>query len=494
MENDEKNIEIKIDFKQSETDEIVKENTPTQENISNESDISNNETTLNNVEETKPEEAKPEEAKPINQNNGEKEKNIEELVNEKIDEEIKTIKTTKTNPQSPKNSIEDLSNKEHITFNLHKMLYGTHDFLVDEIIETVKSELKEENYNELINITFESKFKSFYEIYAIFVYYFHANRCEVGYQKIFNELNIDEQLLVYIYTIMYANNEKNKKVIKEITNVIKNKYVIKNNMLYPFYKLCLNKNTLFSYTEVDKQGKLKKLYKVFKKHQSKLEKYTEIENSLVRYIFRSYTTGKIQCLKKFYNKIEFKLTDSLRLYCLLKLALGYAISRKYKEAKKYYQSVLSFDNENFDALEGIFLAENKCARLDELAYYTKIIKAKGYKKFIEKVIDLNDDVIKQRIKNYETVQKRQREDKIFDDLKFIRKNVTVISFVFMLIFDSLAYELGGVTLKVLFFLSVAIFIGSGFINNKLKSGIAGIIVRAIIGLGILVSSLLLLFI
>ena len=64
----------------------------------------------------------------------------------------------------------------------------------------------------------------------------------------------------------------------------------------------------------------------------------------------------------------------------------------------------------------------------------------------------------------------------------------------MLIFDSLAYELGGVTLKVLFFLSVAIFIGSGFINNKLKSGIAGIIVRAIIGLGILVSSLLLLFI
>lgn len=429
-------------------------------------------------------------------------KNLENLEeNSNLEEKLDFEKELDLEENKEHSLLDDIVVLDDITYA--EILNSEDEYSVDDLVSTLKKELDDlskesdtdkinSKYNDLLNKTYNSKYKDCYEAYGLFIYYSYKIDKELNYQNIMDNFDNNVQVLSHIYAVMIANNTKNKQVKKQVLKELSSKNAQKT-YLKKFYKLSKNKKILFKYTEASKKKKFKKFYKAVYKFAKKQETIDLVCESLLRYTFKSFEYLKVKKGNKFYNKIESKFTNELRIYALLKLAKGFGKIRKFKKSKELFEKVLTLDSKNFEALEGIFLVKNKCNYLEELAYKKHLAKAKGFNEFIEKANELEEDRAKHKVSNYVEINKKQHEDKIDDILKNIKKHVAVISFSGILIFGSLATFLNGTGLKVLFYISVALFIGSGFITRHIKKSIANIIIKAIIGLGILFGGILFLF-
>ena len=479
LEEDLGNEESK-DFDNKVSDTEVIENVEPEDNLGNLDDSEENEELDSKDKKKKSKEKK-------KKKNKESELNLEEDSKQEV-------------PQEKQISLNDIAPLSPISYD--EILFSEDKYTVDDVIKTLKKEMndlsKEDNdniaskYNEHIEKLYNSKYKDCYEIYGVLIYYSFKLNKDLNYHLVLDNLDHNGQILSYIYAIMITNNTKEKGIKKSILKELHANGAYKTE-LNKVLGVSKNKKVLFEYSEASKKKGFKKYLKVVSKYAKKQEAYDSVAESLLRYTFKAFEYLLVKKGNKFYNEFESKFSDDLRIYALIKIAKGFGKIGKFKTAKHLFEKVLTLDNKNFEALEGIFLAENKCNYLEELAYKTNIDKAKGFSEFIEKANGLEEDKANKKVSTYVEINKKQKEDKIDDILTILRKHISVISFSSMLILCALTTFLNGSGLKVLFYISVAIFVGASFITRNIKKHIVSIIIKTIIGLGILLGGILFLF-
>lgn len=426
--------------------------------------------------------------------------NIEEIINKEETLDIsKEINVEKDNKESVDNcneedldpSVKRFIDMDVINYDVHKLIHAKHFFSANEILKTIKKELKLETFDELIKTVKGSKYNKLFEVLGYFLHFVYENKLTNDKKDaILSELNNEEIICTYSFAILFANELKKKYIVKELYNGLKNTPCDKGFIL-KFSNIIKKKHLKDEYESNDKKKKrIKKLVKSSKKLIKK-NSYNEVEESVLRYLFSIYGEFYIKKCKKLYNKLETKISVELKINCLLSLAKGYLKKTKYKKANRYFKQVLLLDNENYEALVGNLLVLNKCYSLEELLSKKKINKIKGYNDFNSIINNSTNEALVAKSQEIEAAEKKAKKEHLEKKLRDLSKHVSVVSIVLSFILLALNVYLNNSVVGVVGYILLALYFCSSFITTNIKSRIKSVIIKAVVSIILVVISLIL---
>ena len=426
--------------------------------------------------------------------------NKEEIINKEETLDVsEEINVEKDNKESVDNcdeedldpSVKRFIDMDVINYDVHKLIHAKHFFSANEILKTIKKELKLETFDELIKTVKGSKYNKLFEVLGYFLHFVYKNGlANEKKDAILSGLNNEEIVCVYSFAILVGNELKEKALVKELCNELKN-IPYDNGFILKFFNVIKKKHLKDEYESNDKKKKhIKKLVKSCNK-LFKQESYNEVEESIVRYLFSIYGEFYIKKCKKLYNKLETKISVELKINCLLFLAKGYLKKTKYKQANRYFKQVLLLDNENYEALVGNLLVLNKCYSLEELLSKKKIAKIKGYNDFNSIINNSTNEALVTKSQEIEAAEKKAKKEHLERKLSDLSKHVSVISVVLAFILLALNVYLNNTSVGVIGYILLALYVGSSFITTNIKSKIKSVIIKAIISVILVVVSIIL---
>lgn len=379
-------------------------------------------------------------------------------------------------------SVKRFIDMEVINYDVHKLIHAKHLFSANEIVKTIKKELKVETFDELIKTVKGSKYNKLFEVLGYFLHFVYKNKLpNEKKDAVLSELNNEEIVCVYSFAILVSNELKEKTLVKKLYKELKNVPYDKGFVL-KFSRLIKKKHLKFEYESNDKKKKrIKKLVKSSKKVIKK-ETYNEVDESIIRYLFSIYGEFYIKKCVKLYYKLETKISVELKINCLLSLAKGYLKKTKYKKANRYFKQILLLDNENYEALIGNLLVLNKCCSLEELLSKKKIAKIKGYNDFNSIITNSTNEALVAKSQEIEANAKKEKKKHLERKLEDLSKHISVVSIVLAFILIALNVYLNNTVVGIIGYILLALYVGSSFITTNIKSKIKSVIIKVVVSI------------
>jgi len=378
-------------------------------------------------------------------------------------------------------------------FDVAEIIKSKHLFSVKEILEIIKKELTLDNFDILLKAIKNSKYNKTFEVLGYFLYFVYENKLsEEQIDDIILGLDNEEIVCTYAFAILNARKYKNKSLVKTLFTRI-NEIPCTDSFLLKFIKSLKSKKRKIEYKLYERKvKKIKKIVKKYKKTVAKKEEFNTVDESLTRYIFSIY--GEYRYTKKcqkLYSKIESKLTNEMKINCLLSLALGYQRVEKFKKAKKIYNQVLLLDNENYEASIGLVITNNKCVNLEQLLSKKKVEKIKEYDELINKLLNSKEDALAYKVYSFDQVKQAEKKLNLEEKLKYIRKHISLVSYIIGTCLLNLTFFVNNPTVKILGYVCMGIFVLATFISTKIKSRIVTAIIKLVLAGAIIAESIIL---
>lgn len=416
--------------------------------------------------------------------------NTEEEKSEDLEAEEEKSKDLETEEELDP-SVKRFIDMEVINYDVHKLIHAKHLFSANEIVKTIKKELKVETFDELIKTVKGSKYNKLFEVLGYFLHFVYKNKLpNEKKDAVLSELNNEEIVCVYSFAILVSNELKEKTLVKELYKELKN-IPYDNGFVLKFSSLIKKKHLKDEYESNDKKKKrIKKLVKSCKKFIKK-ETYNEVDECIIRYLFNIYGEFYIKKCVKLYYRLETKISVELKINCLLSLAKGYLKKTKYKKANRYFKQVLLLDNENYEALVGNLLVLNKCYSLEELLSKKKIAKIKGYNDFNSIITNSTNEALVAKSQEIEANEKKEKKKHLERKLEDLSKHISVVSIVLAFILIALNVYLNNTGVGIIGYILLALYVGSSFITTNIKSKIKSAIIKAVVSIILVVISIIL---
>ncbi len=424
-----------------------------------------------------------------NEDNNSNEKQESDTTKE-VNETDQTMSNQETEDVVEKNSIK-MDKLPERNFDVAEIIKSKHLFSVKETLEIIKKELTLDNFDILLKAIKNSKYNKIFEVLGYFLYFVYENKLsEEQIDDIILGLDNEEIVCTYAFAILNARKYKNKPLVKTLFIRI-NEIPCTDSFLLKFIKNLKSKKRKIEYKFYERKvKKIKKIVKKYKKSVAKKDEFNNVDESLTRYIFSIY--GEYRYTKKcqkLYTKIESKLTNEMKINCLLSLALGYQRVEKYKKAKKLYEEVLTIDNENYEAAIGLLIIKNKCVNIEQLLSKKKVEKIKGYDELINKFLSSENDALAYKVYGYDQVKQDEKKLNLEEKLKFIRKHISLVSYIIGTVLLNLTFFVNNSIVEIFGYVCMGIFVLATFISTKIKSRIVTAIIKLVLAGAVIVESI-----
>lgn len=384
-----------------------------------------------------------------------------------IDQNPNTEKTENLNKQY--SVTDNLVEKQIIRFNLHKLVYNKEYIPNKYICEKIDEEMQEENCLEIIELITASKYKNELEIIGYLTYKAYEIMSSTS-QKIIEKYPIHIQPFILGIALSYNPNKKQLET------------------QYKEYKLILPDNNKILKTLKNTSEKIKQiqsLEKVFLTDQS------EFKVPLIKYyLTRLSILSPKKTLKKYLeilNNVEY-ISKQDTIDIMLSICYGFIKKEKYKNAKKLSDKITEIDHSNIFNKEILLLISLRELSIDTIINTNKINNTK-VKEFIKSIELIDSDISKIYLSEIQEKHKKYKEERKQQTISYIRETTSSIALSFSIVLLLTVIILNAKTLKIMLYVSLAIYVLSTLIGKINKAIIKKLIIKLIITIIIVLLSI-----
>ena len=361
---------------------------------------------------------------------------------------------------------------EYIESGYQFFEYDLLDVLRNDIVNNEPSDL-----DSIFEYILTTDFARNHEVIGMFMYFATTGKYSLTPEMIISSLPNDVKYnSVYYFAALNAlkyYSKENKSILdtfvvrlsgKDDTGYAK---LLKVHKKYRVY-------SLFDHDQSYKSLKtVKGLYNKYRK------KDTELANYIIRDVFDIYGLSFYKKYKKglkYFTKISSDINNTIKEYCLLRVAHNYLIHYEFKKATKIYESVAKIATDKYNATLYLMLAKSKVRIFGELAGKRDFKNTDEYKQIRNTAIELNIPAYTDRFDNQIKSIKSQERYETEYNFGQVRRMITGFAFTFLILTIILDFFIVLPGLKIFESILAAAIVGIQFLTLHLKRRLVPLII------------------